>query len=96
MKIILKILAAPLVVLLTVTVWLCALLLNLSAFIFGIAGTLVGILGVGVLITTSVQNGIILLVIALLVSPIGLPMAAVGLLGQVQRVKYAIQDRVYK
>ena len=59
------------------------------------AGTIVGLLGVAVLVTYSVQNGIILLVIAFLVSPMGLPMAAAWLLGKLQDLRYAIQDRVY-
>ena len=54
-----------------------------------------GLLGVAVLVTYSVQNGIILLVIAFLVSPMGLPMAAAWLLGKLQDLRYAIQDRVY-
>ena len=43
MRLLLKVLAAPIVVLLTVFVWVCALLLNLSAFVFGLAGTVVGL-----------------------------------------------------
>lgn len=89
MRLILKILAAPVIVVLTVLVWICALALRCSAFVCGLAGTLVGILGVAVLITYSVKNGIILLVIAFLISPIGIPMAAAWLLGQVQNANYA-------
>lgn len=40
-------------------------------------------------------NGIILLVMAFLISPYGLPMAAIWLLGKVQDLKFAIQDLVY-
>ena len=36
-----------------------------------------------------------LLVIAFLISPMGLPLAAIWLLGKVQDLKYTIQDRVY-
>ena len=43
----------------------------------------------------SLQNGIILLVIAFLISPYGLPMAAIWLLGKVQDLKFIIQDLVY-
>ena len=32
---------------------------------------------------------------AFLISPMGLPLAAIWLLGKVQDLKYAIQDRVY-
>lgn len=92
MRLLLKALAAPIVVLLTVFVWLCALLLNLSAFAFGLAGTMVGLLGLAVLVTYSVQNGIILLVIAFLVSPFGLPMLAVRLLGFLQDANYTLRD----
>lgn len=95
MKWILKILAAPLMVALTLAVWFFAFSLHISSFVFGLAGTLLGLLGLAVLLTTSAVNGIILLVMAFLVSPYGLPMAAVWLVGQVQRLRYAIQDRVY-
>jgi len=55
----------------------------------------VAVLGVAVLVTYSVQNGIILLVIAFLVSPMGLPMAAAWLLGKLQALRYTIQDWIY-
>ena len=88
MRLILKILAAPIVVALTLFVWICSGLLYVS-------GTVVAILGVAVLVTYSPKNGIILLIIAFLVSPMGLPMAAAWLLGKMQDLRYAIQDRVY-
>ncbi len=95
MRLLLKILFAPVIALLTLFVWICSGLLYCSAFVFGIAGTVVALLGVAVLITYSVKNGIILLVIAFLVSPMGLPMAAAWLLGKMQDLRYAIQDRIY-
>ena len=95
MRLILQILAAPIVVALTLFVWICSGLLYVSAFVFGLAGTVVAILGVAVLVTYSPKNGIILLIIAFLVSPMGLPMAAAWLLGKMQDLRYAIQDRVY-
>lgn len=87
-----KLLVAPVLVVLTVFVWLCAMLLNLSAFVFGLAGTIIGILGLAVLFTYSVQNGLILLVIAFLVSPFGLPMLDARLLGLLQGAKYTLRD----
>lgn len=95
MRLILKIIAAPVVLALTLFVWICSGLLYVSAFVFGLAGTVVAILGVAVLVTYSPKNGVILLVIAFLVSPMGLPMAAAWLLGKIQDLRYAIQDRVY-
>ncbi len=92
MKLLLKILAAPVVVVLTVFVWVCVLMLHISALILGLAGTVVALLGLAVLITYSVKNGIILLVIAFLLSPFGLPMLAVRVLGLLQDVNYALRD----
>ena len=57
--------------------------------------TVIALLGVAVLITYSPQNGVILLVMAFLISPMGLPLAAIWLLGKVQSLKFAIQDWVY-
>ena len=92
MKVILKILLAPVVLALTLIVWLCSALLYCSAFVFGLAGTLVGILALLVLLSGAVQNALISFVIAFLVSPMGLPMAAAWLLGKVQDLRYAIQS----
>ena len=95
LKLGLKILAAPLVLALALFTWVCFGLLYVSSFIFGLASTVVALLGVAVLVTYSPQNGVILLVIAFLVSPLGLPMAAAWLVGKVQDLRYAIQYAVY-
>ena len=95
MRLLIKIFAAPVVAVLALFVWTCSGLLYVSAFVFGLAGSIIGLLGIAVLITYSVRNGITLLVIAFLVSPVGIPMAAVWVLGKVQAVRYAIQDWVY-
>ncbi len=95
MRFLLKLLAAPVVLALTLFVWLCMGVLYLSSLVLGIISTIVGLLGLAVLVTYSIQNGIILLVIAFLVSPLGLPMAAAWLVGKVQDLRFAIQDAVY-
>src|SRR5699024_5551587 len=95
LKLGLKILAAPVVLALMLFTWLCFGLLYVSSFIFGLASTVGALLGSAVLVTYSPQNGVILLVIAFLVSPLGLPMAAAWLVGKVQDLRYAIQDAVY-
>ena len=88
LKLGLKILAAPLVLALALFTWVCFGLLYVSSFIFGLASTVVAL-------TYSPQNGVILLVIAFLVSPVGLPMAAAWLVSKVQDLRFAIQDAVY-
>jgi hypothetical protein len=95
MKFILKVLFAPIIAVLAGFIWLCALSLRMSAWVFGIVSTILGILGLAVLLLVSVTNGIIVLVIAFLVSPVGLPMVAAWMIGQMQRFRYFIQDTVY-
>ena len=96
MKFVLKILFAPIIAVLVVLVSALALILNLSAWVFGVASTILGILGRAVLLLDNAANGVIILVIAFLVSPIGLPMLAAWMLGQIQRFRYFIQDAVYR
>lgn len=95
LKCLLMIVTAPVILVLTLFVWLCMGLIYISGLVLGLLSTVIALLGVAVLITYSPQNGVILLVIAFLISPMGLLLAAIWLLGKVQDLKYAIQDRVY-
>lgn len=58
MRLILKILAAPLVVALTLFVWICTILLYCTGMVLGLSAFVVALLGVAVLVTYSLQNGI--------------------------------------
>ena len=95
LKCLLMIVTAPVVLVLTLFVWLCTWLIYISGLVLGLLSTVIALLGVAVLITYSPQNGVILLVMAFLISPMGLPLAAIWLLGNVQSLKFAIQDWVY-
>ncbi len=95
LKLLLKILVAPVILLLTVAIWICVGIVYISGLVLGLISMVVALLGVAVLIACSLQNGIILLVMAFLISPFGLPMPAIWLLGKVQDLKFAIQDLVY-
>ena len=95
MKFILKILFAPIVAILAIIAWVCGLTLSMSAWIFGIFGTLFGILGLLILLLDSVTNGVIVLIFAFLVSPVGLPMVAAWMIGQMQRLRYFAQGAIY-
>ena len=88
---ILKILFAPVSLALTLFTWLRAGLISCSAFVFKLASAPLSLLAVAVLITYSVKNGIILLLIAFLISPLGLPMLAVWLLGKLQSTNAAVR-----
>ena len=95
LKLILKIVAAPVVVVLTVAIWMCVGIVYVCGLVLGLLSTVIALLGVAVLVTNSPQNGLILRVIAFLISPFGLPKLAFWLLGKVQDLKFAIRDLVY-
>ena len=95
LKLLLKIVAAPVILALTLFVWICVGIVYISGLVLGLISMVIALLGVAVLLTCSLQNGIILLVMAFLISPFGLPMAAIWLLGKVQDLKFAIQDLVF-
>ena len=95
MKLLLKIAVAPVVLILTLAIWICVGLVYVSGLVLGLLSTIVTLLGVAVLVTYSPQNGLILLVIAFLISPFGLPKLAFWLLGKVQDLKFVIQNLVY-
>ena len=95
LKCLLMIVTAPVILVLTLFVWLCMGLIYISCLVLGLLSTVIALLGVAVLITYSPQNGAILLVMAFLISPMGLPLAAIWLLGKVQSLKFAIQDWAY-
>ena len=75
-KLILKIVVAPVVLLLTLAIWICVGLVYVSGLVLGLISMVIALLGVAVLVTYSPQNGLILLVIAFLISPFGLPKLA--------------------
>ena len=79
MRFLLRLITLPIRIIITVFVLLCSIVLSLSGMFFGIASGLLGLLGL-IVLTYSVHNALILFALALLVSPIGLPMIAVRVL----------------
>lgn len=96
LKLLLKILLAPIILLLTLSVWLSTFIVYVSGLVLGFVSMATVLLGVAVLVTYSPKNGFILLLIAFIISPFGLQKLAFWLLGKVQNLKFTIQDRVYK
>ena len=94
MRILLKLLFAPVIVVLAVLIWFCAFVLQLSAWIFGLAGTILAILSIFVFLD-SFMNGCIILFAAFLVSPFGLPMLAAWIIGQMKKFRFLIQETIY-
>ena len=92
MKLIFKILSVPIIVVIDLFTLVCIGLISFSAFFLRLVSGIVGILGVFVLVTYSVKNGLILLTIAFLVSPMGIPMIAAHLLAGAQHISSAIKN----
>lgn len=86
MKWIFKLLTAPIVLTIDLFTLACVGMISCSAILFRIASGVIALLGVMVLATYSPKNGMILLVIAFLVSPMGLPMFAVWILSALQGI----------
>ena len=84
LKLLLMIAVAPIVVALTLFVWICLGLVYVSGLVLGLISMILALLGVAVLITYSPQNGLILLLMTFLISPMGIPLVAIWLLGKLQ------------
>ena len=91
MKSIFKIIMFPFALIIDLVTWICIGVLSCSAFMFALAGTILGILALAVLLTSSVTNGLILFAFAFLIGPMGLPMIATWMLNGLQRVSLAIK-----
>ncbi|MBQ2957721.1 MAG: succinate dehydrogenase [Clostridia bacterium] len=87
MKIMLKILCAPFILLLYLLILFLSFILSISAAILNVAASLLAILAIATLILESVPNGIALLIIAWLISPVGLPLFAARLLRWIENLR---------
>ena len=85
MKAILRLLTLPIRIVTTVLIWACALLIRISGMVLGLASGLLLLLGLAVL-TFSVKNALLVFTLAFLISPLGLPMMAVGLLSLLNKL----------
>ena len=94
MRLLLRILVAPVVVILTLFVWICSAILYCSAYLLGLVSSLVGLMALVMFMSGLVKNARLLLILAYLISPLGLPMAAAWLLARVQDLRYAIMEAV--
>ena len=92
MKTILRILTAPITLMISLLVWLCAALISRTVFLWQIASAVLFLLALAVLLTVSAKNGLILFAIALAVSPIGLPLLAAKLLGVLQSLNASLKE----
>lgn len=91
MKLIFKILTAPVVLAIDLFTLISIGMISFSGMLLRLVSGIIAILGVAVLATYSPKNGLILLAIAFLFSPMGIPMLAVYVLTGLQRISGAIK-----
>lgn len=92
MKWILKILTAPVILLIDLFTFVCMGIISCAALPLRIVSGIIALLGTAVLLTYSPKNGMILLTIAFLLSPMGIPLIAVWLLSCFQSISLVLKD----
>ena len=92
MKLIIKVLLSPIVIMIDLLTWIFVGLMSCSGILFRLASSIIALMGFAVLVTYSTKNGLILLTIAFLVSPLGLPMIAVSILSGLQSISATIKN----
>ena len=86
MTILFRIFTLPFRAALTVFIWVCALLIRISGKLLGLAAGFLFLMAC-LVSTFSTQDALLLLGLAFLVSPIGLPMLAVGVLSVLVKIR---------
>jgi len=92
MRVFLKIIVAPLVLILIITKGLLRFIFGYAAVVLSIASGIVGLLGVVMVIMGQTANGIILLVLAFLLSPAGIPAVISWVLDKLDDLNYSLKD----
>ena len=96
MKILLKILFAPIMALMWIAIKAGVVFTYISGLALGIVSGIIALISIVYLLTGGITNGLIGLVIAYLVSPYGIPMFAIMMLGAVQKIRLGLQDCIYR
>lgn len=95
MRIILKIICAPIIAMMSVFIWVATKLVQVSAIILNFIAIATALGAVCIIMDGRTAHGVAGLIAAFAISPFGLPMLSIILLGQVQKVQVWIEDRVY-
>jgi len=92
MRIIGKIIAAPFVVVLTISWAVLTFLFCWAAKLMEIASGIAGILAVILLVTKQITGGIVFGIIAFLISPLGIPFVAGWLIDKLDDLNYTLKE----
>ena len=94
-KVLLGILLGPVVLVLKLLNLFLMFVMAVSSTVLGIASALLGLLAVLTCFALSWQNGLGMLIVAWLVSPLGTPLAAAWALGGLEKLEDWVVERVY-
>lgn len=95
MRLIFKLLAFPFVLVTGLLYLVCKFLVIASGAVLGILSGIVFLASLVLFFTAGVWAGLAWLVIAFLISPYGLPMAAASLVGMIGGANHALKDFVF-
>lgn len=95
MKFVLKILLAPVMVVLAFLIWLCTLTLHISAVLLNVLSVLLVLVSIFSFIDHNVKTGLLELVVAFVLSPYGLPMLGAWLVAQLHLLRDWMKEKVY-
>ncbi len=95
MKILLKILCAPVMVLVWIAIKIGAAIAYISGLALGIISGIIAVISIVYMFTGAMVNGLIGLVIAYLLSPYGIPMFTIMMLGVVNRIRENLKYVIY-
>ena len=95
MRLIFKLLAFPFVLVTGLLYLVCKFLVIASGAVLGILSGIVFLASLVLFFTAGVWAGLAWLVIAFLISPYGLPMAAAWLFGMIGGANHALKDFVF-
>ena len=95
MRLIFKLLAFPFVLVTGLLYLVCKFLVIASGAVLGILSGIVFLASLVLFFTAGVWAGLAWLVIAFLISPYGLPMAAALLVGMIGGANHALKDFVF-
>ena len=94
-KMLLGILLVPVVLALKLLVLFLTFVMAVSSTVLGIVSALLGLLAVLTCFALSWQNGLGLLVVAWLVSPLGIPLVAAWVLGGLEKLEDWVVEKMY-
>ena len=90
-----RILFLPILLVLKILFWVCSGILCMSEWIFSLAGTVLFLLGLYSLIWETNMQGLAIILIALLVSPLGIPMIAMKVVFLLGSMGDKLQEVIY-